>query len=193
MKYERRPSIASGILTISGSTKNRVRFDRDRDLSVQIFYDAPPHSLTRGQVARTYCYSAGLKTAALRRPLTGNSYYAEDEFTQTYKACPNPYDISADAPAPRSHDEANAFWKAAYDASQTLGEESITVPWITALEWTADGADFSVKADLSDVIAHYGRGVYTVVVWGNMDGEDVVISEYSIFEGVTPPDTYGRW
>ena len=193
VEYERLPSIANGLLTLSGSTKNGVRFHRSRDLGVQVFYDPPPHSLSRGQVARTYCYGAGLQIAALRRPLTGNSYYAEDEFTQTHKACPNPYDVPANAPAPRSHDEALAMWKAAYDASQTLGERSITVPWITALGWTASGEDLSVRADLSQVMANYGSGVYTVVVWGNVDGEDVVISEYSIFEGVAPPDTYGRW
>jgi hypothetical protein len=28
------------------------------------------------------------------------------------------------------------------------------------------------------------------MVWGKLGGEDVVISQYSIFRGVTPPDTY---
>ena len=34
--------------------------------------------------------------------------------------------------------------------------------------------------------------MYTVLVWGKLNGEDVVISEYSIFQGITPPDTYAR-
>ena len=33
-------------------------------------------------------------------------------------------------------------------------------------------------------------GVYTVLVWGNLYGEDIVISEYSVFQGVTPPVSY---
>lgn len=68
--------------------------------------------------------------------------------------------------------------------------EKVTVPWITASEWTADGEAFSVSANLRRVIDQHGNGVYTVLVWDRMGGHDVVISKYSIFYGVTRPDTY---
>ena len=192
VEYDELPSIENGVLRISGRTKNGARFEQDRDLGIQIFYDPPTHSLTRGQVTRTYCYDGGLQVASLREPLTGGWYWNEDEFTKSYKPCPDPYDVPADASAPRSHEESHRFWKAAYDKSQERQGISIIVPWLTASEWTAKGELLSVKADLSDLIEEYGDGVYTIVVWGNLGAEREVISEYSIFYGVTPPDTYGQ-
>ena len=66
------------------------------------------------------------------------------------------------------------------------------MPWITAQEWTVSGDGFSVRVDLSDLLAERGDGVYTVMVWDEIGGEDVVISQYSIFYGVTPPGTYSQ-
>ena len=45
---------------------------------------------------------------------------------------------------------------------------------------------FSVKADIGNA----PPGVYTVVVWAPLGGEREVVSEYSIFYRITPPDTY---
>ena len=130
--YETIPKIENGILAVSGEAKNGVAFNQDRDLGVQIYYDQPPHSLTRGQVARTYCVGSGTRVASLRPRLRGNSYYSEDEYTTSFRSCPDPYDVSPEASAPSSPDDAHEYWQAAYDASQAIGERSITVPWITA-------------------------------------------------------------
>lgn len=192
VEYDELPSIENGVLRISGRTKNGARVSGDRDLGVQIYYDQPPHLLSRGQVTRTYCYDGGRQIGALRKPLTGGWYYEEDEFTKSYKPCPNPYDVPADAPVPRSHNEAHRFWQAAYDLSQERQETLLTLPWITASEWTANGDVFAVRADLEDLIAKYGDGVYSVMVWGNLGVEREVISEYSIFHGVTPPGRYSQ-
>ena len=191
VKYDQLPAMENGVLHMSGSVKNGVQFDDDlRDLGVQIYYDPPPHTLTRGQVARTYCYGSGLHVASLRPPLTGGWFYDEHEFDTTRDPCPDPYDVPAEADAPRSANEANLFWQAAYLDSSSREPRSITVPWITALDWTARGEVFSVAADLEEVMEKHGEGVYSLIVWGSIDNERVVISEYSIFHGVTPPDTY---
>ena len=191
VEYDQLPNIERGVLTMSGTVKNGVRFNDDfRDLSVQVYYDRPPHTLTRGQVARTYCYDNGLPVAALRPPLTGRSFYPRNEFSQTHNPCPNPYDVPADADAPRSHDAAHLIWLSAYRDSLARQAQIITVPWITALEWSVKGESFSITADLSDVLEKHGNGVYSLVVWGNIEGENIVISEYSIFHDVTPPGTY---
>ena len=190
VEYETIPKIENGILAVSGEAKNGVTFNQDRDLGVQIYYDQPPHSLTRGQVARTYCVDSGTRVASLRPRLRGNSYYSEDEYTTSFRPCPDPYDISPEASAPSSPDDAHEYWQAAYDASQAIGERSVTVPWITARSWTADGVSFRATADIGEVLGEYGAGVYTILVWAPMDGERVIISEYSIFHAVTPPDTY---
>ena len=93
-------------------------------------------------------------------------------------------------PAPGSPAEANAFWQAARDATEEQAEVNLTVPWITAEEWTASGQAFSLKADISEVVAEHGAGVYTVLVWGNIDGDFVLISRYSIFHEAEPPEGY---
>lgn len=190
VEYDKMPSIANGILSLSGTTKNGVSFRSKSDLGVQIYYDPPPHKLTRGQVSRTYCYGSGRQLAALSEPLSDGSYWVTDKFTKTYDPCPNPYDVPADAPPARSAREANRLWDEAYARSQTSAPQTITVPWITASQWTARGQTFAVRADISDLLRQRGDGVYSISVWGIIAGADVVISEYSIFYGITPPDTY---
>ena len=190
VEYDRLPAIDGGMLSFSGTVKNGARFVGDSDLGVQVYYDSPPHALTRGQVARTYCYDSGLQIASLRRPPGGMSYYSEYTYTRHHESCPDPYDVPADAPAPRSLDEAHELWEVAYRASQNRKDRSITVPWVTAGEWTASDESFSVTADLSGQLALHGSGVYSIFIWGNISGQDVLISEYSIFHDVALPDTY---
>ena len=190
VQYDQLPQIMNGTLSMSGSALNGLRFSRKEELGLQIYYDPPPHSLTRGQVSRTYCYSSGLQIAALRYPLTGNSFWPEDEFTNRYSPCPDPYDVSPEAPAPRSHDEAHSFWEQAYAASRAQREQTVTIPWVTASKWTTRGTDFSITANVSKLLSKYGPGVYTVLLWGEVGGEDVPISQYSIFHEIEPPGTY---
>ena len=188
--YDQIPSIQSGALSMAGRAKNGVTFREAWDFGVQIYYHQPTHTLTGGQVARTYCYDSGLPIASLREPLTGGWSYTEDEYSTSYRPCPDPYDVPPETPPPSSHTEALRYWQEAYNASQVSREITISVPWITALKWTAKGDTFSVRANLSDLIGEHGAGVYSLIIWGKIGGEDVVISQYSIFHGVTPPDTY---
>ena len=190
VEYDRRPAISNGVLSLSGQTSNGVRFSQKRDLGVQIYFDPPAHELTPGQTARTYCYDSGRLVAGLRETLSGGYRWTTHEFTTTYNPCPSPYDVAADAPAPRSPSEAHQAWQQAYNASQLRQPQSITVPWITASEWTANGATFAVKVDIGSILSRHGPGVYSVMLWAKVGGADAVISEYSIFHGVTPPDTY---
>ena len=186
--YDQMPVIKNGVLSLSGAVKNGAKLTASRDLSVQIYYDTSPQPLTRGQVSRTYCYDSGLPIASLREPLSGGWFYDDDAYTTSYKPCPDPYDVPADARAARSHDEAHQIWREAYVASQNP-QEQVIVPWITASAWTV-GSTFTVKADLGDLLDRYGPGVYSVMVWGAIGRERAVISEYSIFHDITPPDTY---
>ena len=114
-------------------------------------------------------------------------------YSVTYRSCPDPYAVPADTAPPGSADEAHASWQAAYDESELALWKFGTVPWITALQWTARGDRFSVRADISELLANHGDGVYTVIVWGNIDGDRLIISQYSIFHGVVPPETYGMY
>ena len=181
VEYSSLPNIRDGILSIEGTMKNGVTFNKDQDLSVQIYYDPPPRSLTRGQLSRTYCYTYGRPIASLRPPLRGNSFYSEDVFVKLYESCRDPYEFPSEAPAPRSHDEARRFWQEAYAASQASEPISVTVPWITASEWTASGDIFSVSVDIRHLLERYGDGVYSLFVWGPLGGEDILVSQYSVF------------
>ena len=190
VEYQQLPEIDGGVLKLSGRTRNGAHLGSRRDLGVQIYYDPPPAPLTQGQVARTYCYDNGLQVASLRERLTGGSYWPEDRFTTTYSPCPDPADVPADAPPARSHSDANRLWQEAYNRSRLTTESAITVPWIDATEFRVNGGAFDVEADISQVLSKHREGVYSIAVWGLIDGQDTVISEYSIFHGVTPPDTY---
>ena len=89
VEYDELPSLdANGILSISGATKNGVRFRSKRDLGIQVYFDPPPHELTRGQVSRTYCYDNGRQVAALREPLTGNSHWTTDKYSSEIQPLP---------------------------------------------------------------------------------------------------------
>ena len=71
IEYETKPTIDSGMLTLSGQVKNGA--DISGRLSMIIYYDRPPEPLTRGQLSRTYCYTNGLPIAGLRPPLEAGS------------------------------------------------------------------------------------------------------------------------
>lgn len=130
--------------------------------------------------------------SGLRRPLTGNQYWATRSFSKKLSACPDSYLIPGDIPAPRSSEEESSYRQAAVEAHQSQQAKTVTVPWITANEWRVNGNGFYIEVDLSEITAAYGRGVYTVMLWAELGGEDAIVSEYSIFHGITPPDTYGN-
>ena len=123
VEYDSLPSLENGKLTLAGEAKNGAGFRSRDDLGVTVFFDPPPHSLTRGQLARTYCYSSGLRVAGLRERLTGGSFWATHEYTTTMPTCPDPYAVPASAPGPRSHNEALAFWREAYTKSSLAPHE----------------------------------------------------------------------
>ena len=193
VEYGLLPEIREGHLIFEGAATNGAGFGGSDGPGIQIYYDPPPGPLTPGQLARTYCYGGGLPVAALRPPAGVFHYYVGDEFTASYRPCPNPYNAPANARAPRSPDEAHVYWSAAYEVSQAAKEYAVTSPWLTAREWEVTGQAFSVRADLSRVIAIYGPGVYSVVLWGRIAGENVVLSEYAIFHGIDPPEGYAQY
>ena len=184
VRYTRKPVIENGILTLAGTLTNGATAQMDDDLGVQIYFDRPIRDLTRGQLTRTYCYGPGLPVASLRPPLTGGWFYSDDLFTTTRSICPDPYNVNPNASPPHSYDQAHRFWQQAYLESQAINSPSYAGRWITANEWEAADTSFKVSADLTRLmksIDNDGNGIYTIVLWGKIDGADVPISEYSIF------------
>ena len=195
IEYNLVPTLTDGILTFSGKVRNGIDLDRGRGLSATVFYDPPPSPLTSGQIARVYSSVDGLRVAAIRRPAEEGRRWTTDEYTRQYNPCPSPYDFPANTEAPKSAEEASAFHKAAKEKCLAIradkeGGMEITVPRITASKWEIQGDTFAVEVDLSGVVSRHGHGLYNITVWGELDGEDVGISEYVIFYEVEPPSTY---
>ena len=184
VEYDQLPSIHEEVLTLSGSTKNGARIDRNEELQVQIYYDPPPSSLTRGQLSKTSCYDNGLPVGSIRWPLTGNWRWNEHQFSKTIRPCLDPRDVPSDSVPPKP----SAFYLR--PPTPPSSPRVVTVPWITATKFTVTGNSFYVQANISQVLSKRGDGVYSIMVWGMIDGERGVISEHSIFHGVIPPDTY---
>ena len=187
--FEELPAIRDGILSFSGTAINGAGFQSSDDLGVQIYYDPPPHNLTAGQLSRTYCYDNGIVAAALVPPLPPGYHYTSNSYTTTATPCPDPYDVPTDTPAPTSPDQAYDAWRQAYLASTSTPPVIQIVPYQIAKEWSVSGDDFAVEADIKSLLQKHGPGVYTIVIWGIADGEDVVISEHSIFGDAESPPT----
>ena len=105
---------------------------------------------------------------------------------KSYRPCPDPYEVPPDTPAPASRVEARELWETARAESGARDELAVTLPWITAQDWRANGEVFEVRADVREVIDVHGPGVYRVVLWGPVDGERSVISEYAVFHEIKP-------
>ena len=190
VEYDSLPAIDGGMLKIEGRVKNGARFGEGDVVPVQVFYDPPPHALTNGQLSRTYCYSLGLPVAYLREPLSGNRYYPKDSIRTFYSLCPDPYDVSREAPAPISPHEAHLHWQEAYKASQSLGKAPAVMQAVTASAWRVDNKGFRIAANLGNVLNKHGPGVYTVLLWGEIGSDVEIISEYSIFHNIPRPVGY---
>ena len=171
VQFTTKPQILDGMLQMSGSVTNEVELDRD-SLGVTIAYDRPIRPLTRGQLHNTTCGINGESIAALRPPLRSNAFYTSDTFVVSGTRCQDPYDVTPDAPA------ATSSYDHKPDIRISFRTEGV---WITANAWSADGQNFQISADISNLLDQHGNGVYTILVWAQIDGEDVPISEYSIF------------
>ncbi len=181
VRYTAKPVIENGTLTLTGTLTNGAAARMDDDLGIQIYFDPPVKELTRGQLIRTYSYGRHTLVAALRPPLDAGWFYTEDFFTQPSVpgTCPDPYDIDPSLPPPNSYVESHRLGQQAQRIGCAWAMR--TLPWITASDWLEADNQLLIKADLSALLDQHGNGVYTIVVWADVEGERTPVSEYSIF------------
>ena len=187
VEYARLPDIEGDVLTIAGRLKNGISLVGDDSLGVMISYDSPPRELTKGQVARTECYDGGTPVVILRRPPPQGRYYSVEETYESVEFCPNPRDVAPDALVPDSFGEAEDMWQETSDASRRGIVRTVPIMHITASRWVADGSSFSVRANVVALTNRHGPGVYTIAILTEAGGEEVLVSQYSIFHEITPP------
>ena len=192
IEFDQVPTIdASGVLKLSGRVSNGVQLIEPRDLSIGIFYDPPPTPLTRGQLSLTYCYGVGRPVTFLRHPPGKGRYYSKEVFNRkdSSKKCVDPSDMPNGTYPPVSGAESNARHERA--RAYVGPVPTVTLPWVTASTWriTPSNEEFTVEADLSDLLAQNGPGVYLIIVWAEDDkGKKLLVSQYPIFHGFDPPD-----
>ena len=184
VEYTRLPSIENGILSFSGRTKPPVRFRKESDLSISLQYHQPPRALTVGQIMSVYSYGTETHVASFRWPLKPGWGYPGSEFSYTHSYPLDPYDLPADAPIPRPFRDLAAEYRKKHGYELTI-EKHVTVPWVTALEWVASDDTFHFKADITDLLAKYGPGVYRVTLGGPVSDDEVTgFSSYSFFHEI---------
>ena len=196
VEMDRLPTIEDGVLDLEGNLSNSYTFTGTVPLIAFIFYDPRPRRLTGGQLARTYCYGHGELIAALIPP----HHRLKDDFESTFSMeeiqCIDPYHVGQSAAEPESQAESSRIFEESKEESLRLGETEMTLNVRKTRETMAEGRDFALVADVSELLEQHGVGVYTVVLLASLEegsGEpETVISEYSIFHGVRAPGGYGR-
>ena len=190
------PAIEDGVLELEGTLTAGHAFTGQIPLMALIAYDPAPRQLSAGQLARTYCYGHGESTLAFIPP--SRLLRDEFEFTQTYEEpeCIDPYNVQRSAAEPESQVESARMFEDSRERSEQMQETELTLRFRKAGEMTASGREFSLRADMADLLDERGPGVYTVVLIAALEGmssgePDTVISEYSIFHEAQAPTGYG--
>ena len=180
IEFDQLPNLEGGKLSAKGRTTNEATTPRGIRMFA-VHYDRPPAALTRGQRARTYCVPLGRTVALLRKPAPAGSYYSSDKWTVSDTgSCPDPYEIPDDSPPPESAEDAVVLWQQAKDLSDPSVVSTYEVEDVTASVWNISDTSFELEADLSKVLNIHGPGVYTLVIWGILDGKPLTISEFSM-------------
>ena len=179
------PFVEDGVLEMAGEVRNGFGFKRDVDLVVFLFYDPPVRPLDRGQLSRSYCYGGGEVVASLA-PGAPFGLWGGGRLW-TYRGggeggrCPDPYLLEPGLPPPSTLSEARGLFDEARERSSLRSGDEVVIPVDGALEWTALGREFRVRADFGPYLEERGPGVYTVSLWGLAAGEMRPFAERSLF------------
>ena len=173
LTFDHLPEFSGNKLSFTATARNGASI-KGEDAGVIVYYDPPPHELTRGQLHQTSCGMNGRPLVSLRPPLSGGWYYDEDQYTvASTHNCVDPYHVPVDANPESSY--------VAVRLPAPFISESYTVSWVTAKTWKVTGNTLTVSADMGEQLREYGEGVYTIVIFGRIDDESVPISSYVIF------------
>ena len=174
-------------LQFSGETIYEAMTDLDDNgLGVDIYY-YPLVQLTQGQIARSRCLGIGEIVGTVLPPAPpGHSYGLLLSDFRNYVRCRSPHDVEASVKAPSSYDEAKELSRELH-----LGIPAIaSVSYIIADEWDVTSRSFDVSVDIGKILDE--EGAYRLVLWGNVNGEEVIIAERWLFYRVDIPSGYSK-
>ena len=179
----------AGELVVWGSFRESA--DLAPGSRLRVYYEDFPKPLTRGQLARTTCYTVGQVLVAV--VVAPDSARRMTDVSRPH--CPEPPEgNTADAREPRNEAEGLALHRSAAQGGQ--GRESVWA--VPASVWEYEGRSFLIEADVSIGMLRTGRscagrvcpGVYTVQLEVlTEDGEVVTAAQQTRWLGGAPaPD-----
>ena len=177
VRFSLSPELVGGRLAMAGQVTPEVNLN-DRT-NVVVNWDPPLADYTRGQVSQTFCYSPGRPVAYIPRPLPAGFYWLEGESREMdWEHCPAPWDADPNLQLPENEDEIDQLRQQIRDGF--LIRKRVDVALVTADIWQVEADSFRIEADLSQVIQTHGPGIYSMVLWGDVDGESIALTEYAI-------------
>ena len=190
VEFDELPQLDAGILSVYGRTREGAQVDEDAAILVD--YDPPLRALSVEQLDQTRCYGPGLPIAVLiMNPFSKSDLedtevasivHAELQNLQDanpllYSGCKDPYKIPVG-----QNSSSGSRERIKEDVSDEVAEREVRVPFFLVDEWSAtDTGEFSLNADIREVVEQHGAGVYTITLIGEVSGDLMSISKYSIF------------
>ena len=177
-----------GRISINGTLRGGASLDRRGE--VWVMYDPFPTPITRGQAARTSCYTVG--EVLLAKISTRGSGQELRGIDQPW--CPLPYDIDPALPAPANVDQGLTFYQAAEEQASMVKRSTW---YVAATTWNVSNDTFHITADIASALPLTGRycdarvcpGVYTVQLRGLApNGAEAVVAQHSLWLGGRPSD-----
>ena len=180
IEFDDPPHIDNFEISIQGRIENGARISSTEGLWIEIYYDPLPVQLTRGQLARTTsCVELGEMEARLLRP---GPNYIQRSFIVDKPACLNPHQSASGTEPPGSIQGAAELSDHMDIQAANLVSRRHAGLLIVASEWqVSEDQDFSVTADLEEVLKRHGNGIYTAAIYALLDDERQIVAEYPMF------------
>ena len=191
VEFDELPSIDAGILSMAGRVGEGAQMDED--VGVLIEYDPPVRELAIEQLEQTQCYNPGLPVAiVLKNPF--DEYDLDDPDVRDaideilaslednpipHEECRDPYKMVLEGSDTGNDGTEGRF---GLDEPNEILERDVYVSYLLAEVWViGDSGEFSLRADIGDVVEQRGSGVYTISIVATVAGELSPISVYSVF------------
>jgi len=200
VSWNKKPQVGpDGTLTASGRMMGAYAEPKSSNAAMfTISYHHPTRPLTLSQLSGTYCLESDKRVGVILKPLGQGRHYPKIrgnrnfyEETVPNEQCIDPYELDPNGPIPQTWEKANeAHARAKADSESAPPEPSVKYGMVAdTLAVGNRGTEFSLKADVSPMLEHYGPGIYTLSLWATIEetGEEEVISEFPIWWETEPP------
>lgn len=203
VSYETPPHIKEGQISMQGRLHNGASLSPPGTAEgIKIVFRTLPQPLTRGQLFRAGGYCNGKPIASIPVPFPFQSIFerfpreewvsasfswvlaeardSSEELSWWWDqgSCSFPFDLSPESLPPENYHEAKRMMESAGNR-----EEDRVITFGKAVQpevWRTTKDTFTIQADLSELLAEHGPGVYIINLWGKVNGNQIYLSEYPI-------------